>query len=246
VTAKVAVGIAEPLGDAVPFRFLDLSRLGRDLGSSEAAFGILVWSQDGQRAAWCNRHLEGIDLELGGDRRMLEGGDCPAAYTPDGEVATVQGDQLYVEGRPTLRASGVITYVHFATYGAADSVAVIVEGRRIERYDRRHLEDRLELTDALDLPERYEGLLPEFSPENCSAAFPVGDRIRVLNLGCSYPERARLSDQGFPGQVAAWSEIGDWLAVGSPTDLTFYNLASRHFDPVRWPIGVAEIVWRRS
>ena len=44
VTAKVAVGIAEPLGDAVPFRFIDLGHRGRDLGSSEAAFGFLIWS----------------------------------------------------------------------------------------------------------------------------------------------------------------------------------------------------------
>ena len=32
VTAKVAVGVGEPVGDAVPFRFVDLGRPNRDLG----------------------------------------------------------------------------------------------------------------------------------------------------------------------------------------------------------------------
>ncbi len=183
VTAKVAVGVGEPVGDAVPFRFLDLGRPNRDLGSSEAAFGFLIWSDDGQRAAWCNRRLVGIDLELAGRRRQLDG--CPAAYTPAGEIVYARGDRLYIGDRPGLRASGGITHVH---YGSDGSVAVVVEGRRIERYVGRRL------TAALDLPARYEGRLPELSPDNCSAAFRAGDRIRVLDVGLlpARPERHHL------------------------------------------------------
>ncbi len=228
VTAKVAVGIGEQADDAVPFRFVDLGRPGRDLGSSEAAFGFIVWSEDGQRAAWCNGRLDGIDLELGGPRRLLE--ECPAAYTPDGEIAYATLDRLVVEDREVLRASGGITNVHFGNDG---SVGVVVEARRIERYvDGR-------LADALDLPDRFHGRLPELSPDNCTAAFRAGERIRILDVGCS-----RYGEESFRGHVAAWSPDGAWLAVGEADQLTFFFLPTG--DSVVWPVGAAEIVWRRG
>jgi hypothetical protein len=233
VTAKVAVGVGEPRGDAVPFRFLDLGRPNRDLGSSEAAFGFLIWSDDGQRAAWCNARLVGIDLELAGPRRRLP--ECPAAYTPDGRVAFAHGDQLIVQGRPVLQASGGITHVHYAPDGG--SVAVVVEGRRIERYEGRRL------VHAFDFPARYEGRLPELSPDNCMAAFRAGERVRIFDLGCSPLERGGTL---FPGQTVAWSPDSRWLAVGGPTEVTFYDLLDRAAQPVVWPVGAAKIVWRRS
>ena len=232
VTAKVAVGIGEPIGDAVPFRFIDLSRPGRNLGTSEAAFGFLVWSEDGQRAAWCNRRRVGIDLDLSGGRRLLP--ECPAAFTPEHEVAFANGPDIVVAGRTVLTASGGITNVHYATDDGG-SVAVIVEGRRIERYVRGRL------TDALDLQSRFQGRLPELSPNNCSAAFRFEDRIRVLDVGCS-----RLGPSGslFPGHAAAWSPDGRWLVVGGANELTFYDLEGRA-DAVTWPVGAVEIEWGR-
>ena len=228
VTAKVAVGIGEQVGDAVPFRFVDLSQPNRDLGNSEAAFGFLVWSEDGQRAAWCNRRLEGIDLELSGGRRRLP--DCPAAYAPDGEVAYALEDRLVTESRELLQASGGITHVHFGNDG---SVGIVVEGGRIERYaDGR-------LTDALDLPDRFYGQLPVLSPDNCSAAFRAGRRIRILDVGCS-----AFGGEAFPGRVAAWSPVGAWLAVGGGDQLTFVNLPTG--ESVVWPIGVVQLAWRRG
>ena len=128
------------------------------------------------------------------------------------------------------RATGGITHVHF---GSDDSLAVVVEGRRIERYvDGR-------LTEALDLPERLQGRLPELSPDNCSAAFNVGNRIRILDVGCSI-----YGGQSFRGQVATWAPDGAWLAVGGPDQLTFVNLPNG--DTVVWPVGVAQIAWRRG
>jgi hypothetical protein len=230
VTAKVAVGIAEALSDAVPFRFIDLGRRGRDLGTSEAAFGFLIWSDDGQRAAWCNGRLEGIDMLLGGPRRRLDG--CPAAYTLDGRIVYARGDRLYVEDRPGLQASGGITGVH---YGGDGSIGVIVEGERIERY----VDD--ELTDALDLPEQFQGRLPVLSPDNCSAAFRAGDRIRIVDVGCSPPNRSNLT---FPGHVASWSPNGEWIVIGGAAEVTFYNLDG--LEPVSWPVGAAQVIWRRS
>ena len=233
VTAKVAVGIGEPIGDAVPFRFIDLARPGRNLGNSEAAFGFLIWSEDGQRAAWCNRRLVAIDLEFRGPRRLLP--ECPAAFTPEHEVAFASGADLVVAGRTVLTASGGITNVHYATDDSG-SVAVVVEGRRIERYVGGRL------TDALDLRERFQGRLPALSPDNCSAAFRFEDRIRILDVGCSF-----LGPSGslFPGHAAAWSPDGRWLAVGGATELTFYDLAGRA-DTVTWPVGAVEIEWRRG
>jgi hypothetical protein len=233
VTAKVAVGIGEPVGDALPFRFIDLQQPGRDLGTSEAAFGFLVWSEDGQRAAWCNRRRVGIDLELRGRRRLLP--ECPAAFTPEHEVAFASGPDIVVDGRTVLTASGGITNVHYATDDEG-SVAVMVGGRRIERYVGGRL------TDALDLQERFQGRLPVLSPDNCSAAFRFEDRIRILDVGCS-----PLGPSGslFPGHAAAWSPDGRWLAVGGATELTFYDLQGRA-DGVTWPVGAVEIEWRRG
>jgi hypothetical protein len=231
VTAKVAVGIGGATGDTIPFRFLDLLRPNRELGSGEALFGALVWSEDGQRAAWCNGQRIGFDLELGGRRRTLP--DCPGAYSPDGQVVYVQGDRLFVEDRPGLRASGTITKVH---YGNDGSLAVVVEGRRIERYVDG------ELTDALDLEERYHGRLPALSPDNCSVALSAGERVRILDVGCS---RLGLNGTVFPGHVAAWSPNGEWIAIGGPTELAFYDLTT-DTEPVVWPVGAVQLAWRRS
>ena len=232
VTAKVAVGIGEPVGDAVPFRFIDLGRPGRDLGSSEAAFGFLTWSDDGQRAAWCNARLEGIDLEFDGPRRRLDG--CPAAYTPDGEIVYARGDQLFVEDRRDLRASGEITSVHYGV--DSDSLAVMVDGARIERYVRGRL------TDALDLPEQFQGRTPVFSPDNCSAALRTGDRVVIVDVGCSPPERRHLI---FRGHAATWSPDGEWIGVAGANDVVFYHFGFPD-DRVVWPIGAVQLVWRRS
>ena len=231
VTAKVAVGIEQQTGDAIPFRFVDLNDPGRDLGTSEAAFGFVIWSHDGQRAAWCNARLEGIDLELGGTRRRLL--DCPAAYTPAGEVAYATGNRLVTANRELVRASGQITGAHFGEDG---SVAVIVEGRRIERYTRRGR------TDAFDFPERFEGRTPVLSPDNCTAAFRAGDRIRLLDLGCS-----TIGPPGsvFPGHAIDWSPDGEWIVVGGATETTFLHIGGDGASIV-WPIGAAEIIWRRS
>jgi hypothetical protein len=239
VTAKVAVGIAEPLGDAIPFRFIDLGRRGRDLGTSQAAYGFLIWSDDGQRAAWCNGNLEGIEQLLGGPRRGLP--DCPAAYTPAGEIAFARGDRVYVGERPVLQASGDIAVmfggpipgVHFGSDG---SIAVIVEGKRIERYVDG------ELTDALELAERYRGRVPVLSPDNCSAAFRAGDRIRFLDVGCT-PATVALATT-VPGHTVSWSPDGEWVVVGGATEVTFYNLGG--LQPVTWEVGAVQVIWRRS
>ena len=230
VTAKIAVGIGEPRGDAVPFRFIDLSRPGLELGAGEALFGALAWSEDGQRAAWCNGQRVGFDLELGARRRQLP--DCPTGYSPEGEVVYARGDRLFVEDRPGLQASGTITKVH---YGSDGSVAVVVEGRRIERYVGG------ELTDASDLPERLHGRLPILSPDNCAFLMRTGDEeVSLIPLGCS-----PLATQGYRGTTGAWAPNSEWIAIGGPSELVFHR-PDRAAEPVRWPVGAVQIVWRRG
>ncbi|HSK14620.1 MAG TPA: hypothetical protein VK915_00480 [Gaiellaceae bacterium] len=228
VTAKVAVGIGPARGDAVPFRFVDLARPGRNLGNSEAAFGFLAWSEDGQRAAWCNRRRVGIDYELGEGRRQLEG--CPAAYTPDGEVAFAVEDRLTAGGRTLVRASGRIVGAHFGEDG---SVAVVVEGRRIERYVNGRE------TDGLDLRGELEGRIPAYAPDNCAALFRTGDEeVALVPLGCS-----PLAVRSFRGTAGAWSPNGRWVAVTAPNEVAFHP-ADGNGEPVRWPLGAVGVAWR--
>jgi WD40-like Beta Propeller Repeat len=227
-TQKIAVGIDETTRDAVPFRFVDLGRTRRNLGNSTALFGFLLWSPDGQRAAWCNSRRVAIDLELGGSKRRLD--ECPAAYTQDGRIAYARENRLLVEDRVVLRTRGGITNVHFGVQG---SVAVVVDGRRIERYLRDgtlHLRRRL--------PRALEGRLPSFTPNNCAALFELERTIRLLDVGCSSYE-----DATFPGRETAWSPDTNWIAVAERRTIAFHYLPGGR-EVVRWDAEAAELAWR--
>jgi len=228
ITQKIAVGIDETTRDAVPFRFVDLGRTRRNLGVSTALFGFLIWSPDGQRAAWCNSRRVAIDLELGGSKRRLN--ECPAAYTQDGRIASAVENRLLVEDRVLLRARGGITNVHFGVDG---SVGIVVNGRRIERYlrdGRLHLRRRL--------PRALEGRLPSFTPNNCAALFELEREIRLLDVGCS-----SYDDAAFPGSQAAWSPDTNWIAVAERRTIAFHYLPERR-EVIRWQVAAAELAWR--
>jgi hypothetical protein len=229
VTAKVAVGIGEGSRDAVPFRFVDLDGQSDNLGGSRALFGFLIWSDDGQRAAWCTRQTTGFDLQVvGAENRRLS--ECPAAYTPNGEIAYAQENRVIVEGgRVELNATGAVTFVD---YGADSSVAVLVEGARIERWSSGRRQQ------LVDLPAALQGRNAVFSPDNCAALFNEGDNMRLVDVGCS-----GLEERTFAGTTAAWSPDGRWIAVGSARLLVFHDLEGG--EPVDWPVGAAAIAWRR-
>jgi hypothetical protein len=228
LTAKVAVGIGPASGDSIPFRFVDLAHPQRNLGAYRAQSGSVIWSPDGQRAAWCEGPGTAFDLELGGARRRLP--ECPAAYTPQDELAYAVGDRVVADRRTLVRASGGVTLVRFGTDG---SIAVVVEGRRIERYEKGRLRG------SVALPGRLEGRIPVFSPDTCAAAVRDGDSVRFFDLGCS-----PLQPDPLPGTSAAWSPDGRWLAVAGPGSVDFYDLSEPRL--VRtWPIAAAQIAWRR-
>jgi hypothetical protein len=225
-TDRVAIGLGPPSDDTVPFRFVDLARVGRNLGGYRALFGFVVWSPDGQRAAWCGRSRTGFDLEVGGAARRLP--ECPAAYTPEGEIAFARGNELVAGGRTLLRASGGITFVRF---GSDRSVAVVVEGRRLERYRQGRLQQTLDLLPA------YEGQTPVLSPDNCGALFGEGGIIRVIDLGCLGPHFPAM-----PGTAAVWSPDGQWIASAGMTSIGFRPVSGG--PTVEWPAQASQLDWR--
>ncbi len=232
VGQRLAYSLGPSSGDGfVPFRLADLSRPRVDLGGYRALFGVVLWSQDGQRVAWCGRRRVGFDLEIGGAARRLP--SCPADYTTDGRIAYAIGDTLRVEEEVVLRVRGGITYVHYGTDG---SVTLLVDGERLERWEADTL------TSRTPIPASLQGRTPVLSPDNCGAAFPPVNglgTIELLSLGC-LPEVGRRS---FVGTDAAWSPDGKWLAVAEQNSIAFARLVGPQAD-IRWPAAAAQLAWR--
>ena len=81
-----------------------------------------------------------------------------------------------------------------------------------------------------------------FSPDNCAVMARAGDNMRVLDVGCSpFVTPATLS-----GTSGAWSPDGRWVVVAGPREITFVPSVGTEASPVTWPVGAADIFWRRS
>jgi hypothetical protein len=231
---RIAYGLGPSSPDGfAPFRIADLGRPNADLGGYRALFGVVLWNPDGQRIAWCGRRRTGFDLEVGGPVRRLP--TCPVAYTPDSRIAYALGNKLVIEDQELLRADGGITYAHF---GADGSVAIVVDGKRLERYDVAG-----KLTATADIPE---GKTPILSPTNCAALFrPFGEvgGIRFVKLSCYRGRDLQREPRDLVGSDAAWSPDGAWVAVAAPEGISFLPVAASS-PPVIWPALAAQLSWR--
>jgi hypothetical protein len=231
VGPRLAYGLGPPSGDGLaPFRIADLQHPNRELGGYRALFGVVVWSQDGQRVAWCGRRRTGFDLEIGGASRRLP--SCPVAYTRDNEIAYAIENRVLVGDQTVFTAKGGITYAKFGTDG---SLAVIVDGKRLERWDGSSL------VTSVELPPRFEGLTPSLSNDNCGALFEPRGEVELVDLGCrpGYPART------FFGRSGAWSPDGRWVAISTDVEIQFHRVVGPRLQ-IAWPAAAAEMVWRPS
>jgi hypothetical protein len=230
VSQRLAYGLGPASADGFsPFRIADVGHPNRELGGHRALFGVVLWSQDGQRVAWCGRRHTGFDLEVGGPVRRLP--RCPVAYTPDGRIAYAVGNRLLVDARALVRTDGGITFAEFA----GSRLVVVVDGRSIQVFDGDVP------AWAADVPTRLQGRTPILSPNGCAAAFrPIegAGQIEVRDLGCT-----GRAPQTFFGRDAAWSPDGEWLAVAEPEAIAFHQMVTPH-QTIRWPASAVQLAWR--
>ena len=106
--------------------------------------------------------------------------------------------EIVVGGRPLLRARRPVWAL---AWGVDGSLAVLVEGGRLDRYEDGRLAGTASLTPSNEPPPRSG---PELSPDNCAALSVSGDVVRIIDLGC-FQGRA---SQWFEGVYADWSPDG--------------------------------------
>jgi hypothetical protein len=210
-----------------------------DLEHPRASFGDYVadwnpaWSPDGAALAWCDGHRSGFELSRSQRPKRLH--QCPLAYDPSGALASVNDRQEIVVGeRPLLRARRPVWHL---AWGIDGSLAVLVEGGRVDRYEGGRLVSAASLT-----PPSNEHPVsiwpPELAPDNCAALSVTGDIVRVIDLGCFQGQ----APQTFRGVYADWSPNGKWIAVAEPDAVVFHRVVGPEAS-VRWNVVAGQLAW---
>jgi len=213
------------------FSVLDLENPRASLGKYEG-FPI-AWGLDGSTLAWCDSGRSGF--ELAGGQRPKRLHHCPRAYDPHGVTASVNDRQeIVIDGRPLLKARGPVWHL---AWGVDGSLAVLVEGGRLDRYE----DGRLAGTASLTPPSNQHPATiwpPELSPDNCAALTVSGDVVRLIDLGCFQGQAPRW----FKGLYADWSPDGKWIAVAEPDAVVFHRVVGREAS-VRWNVVAGQLAW---
>lgn len=218
------------------FSVLDLAHPRASFGDYEGHW--IAWSPDGSTLAWCDTLRSGF--ELVGRQRPKRVDQCPSgpsAYDPSGALASVNDRQeIVVGGRPLLRARRPVW--HFA-WGVDGSLAVLVEGGRVDRYEGGRLVGTASVPIVPDRPITFLGDLPaDLAPDNCAALSVSGDVVRLVDLGCFQGP----APQTFRGVYADWSPDGKWIVVAEPDAVAFHRVVGGEAS-VRWDVAAGQLAW---
>ena len=214
------------------FSVLDLAHPRASFGDYEGHW--IAWSPDGSTLAWCD---DRSGFELVGRQRPKRVDQCPSgpsAYDPSGALASVNDRQeIVVGGRPLLRARRPVWHL---AWGVDGSLAVLVEGGRVDRYEGGRLVSAASLTPLPRAPPTIWP--PELAPDNCAALSVSGDVVRIIDLGC-FQGRA---SQWFEGVYADWSPDGKWIVVAEPDAVVFHRVVGGEAS-VRWNVVAGQLAW---
>jgi hypothetical protein len=208
----------------------------RDLAHPRATFGEhdavspFAWSLDGSRLAWCDTVESGFELSLGRRPKRLH--YCPRAYDPRGVTASLNGQQVLAGGRPLLTARRAVRDL---AWGVDGSLAVLVDGRRVDRYVGGRLVGATILPPP---PAEPITMGADLARDNCAALVRGASVVRLVDLGCF---RGR-APQTFKGVYADWSPDGEWVAVVEPGAVVFHRVVGREAT-VPWNVAAGQLAW---
>jgi hypothetical protein len=236
VGSRVAYRTLDDEGGATRrFSVLDLENPRASFGEYVGLFPI-AWGPDGSTLAWCDTYRSGF--ELAGGQRPKRLHHCPRAYDPHGVTASVNDRQeIVVGGRPLLRARRPVWEL---AWGVDGSLAVLVEGGRVDRYEGGRLMGAASVpTITPDRPITFlADVLADLAPDNCAALSVSGDVVRLIDLGCFQGRAPRT----FEGLYADWSPNGKWIAVAEPDAVVFHRVVGREAS-VRWNVVAGRLAW---
>ena len=183
------------------------------------------------------RHLR-VRVRASRGQRPKRLDQCPWAYDPSGATASVNDrQQIVIGGRPLLRARGPIWEL---AWGVDGSLAVLVEGGRVDRYEGGRLVGAASVPTIT--PDRTLTYLADhvadLAPDNCAALSVSGDVVRLIDLGCFQGRAPRT----FKGVYADWSPNGKWIAVAEPDAVVFHRVVGREAS-VRWDVVAGQLAW---
>jgi len=219
------------------FSILDLENPRASFGDYLGYFWI-AWGPDGSTLAWCDSGRSGLELSRGKRPKRLH--QCPQAYDPSGVLASVNDrQQIVIGGRPLLRARRPVWQL---AWGVDDSLAVLVDGCRVDRYEGGRLVGAARVPRSTSYFGRLDCPLGDISsdlaPDNCAALTVGGGYVRLVDLGCFQGHAPRT----YKGAYADWSPDGKCIAVAEADAVVFHRVVGPEAS-VRWNVVAGQLAW---